>query len=200
MIRKVGRICRIGENCNMCQIVCTCRRNNGYSWYTGLMEKIRKARRDEAKTLTRISYSSKHYWEYPESCFDIWQPELTITGEYIDKNDVWVYEDVGVVAYYSIVTLKSNIRIDGGVLEKGTWLDHMFVLPEYIGKSIGAQLYSHMCGFYSTQNREEINILADPHARGFYEKMGCIYVKEIPSTIPERTTPLLKQKLPVEVP
>lgn len=38
-------------------------------------------------------------------------------------------------------------------------------------------------------------ILSDPNARKFYEKMGCKYQKEYPSTITNRTTSWLVFKI-----
>ncbi len=45
------------------------------------MLQIRRARREDAETLTRISFDSKRYWGYPEACFELWAAELTIDYE-----------------------------------------------------------------------------------------------------------------------
>ncbi len=56
------------------------------------MPQIRRARREDAETLTRISFDSKRYWGYPEAYFESWAAELTIDADYIGRNDVFVYE------------------------------------------------------------------------------------------------------------
>ena len=54
---------------------------------------IRWALTSDAEILTELSFASKRYWGYPEAFFDRWAPELTIDGDYIRDNDVFVYED-----------------------------------------------------------------------------------------------------------
>lgn len=155
---------------------------------------IRKAKHGEAQRLTEISFASKRYWQYPDTYFLIWRPELTITEDYLDKSEVYLVEIDGFIfGYYSLVTLFDNVKILGQQLEKGLWLEHMFILPEYIGSGFGRILFSHLC----TTGTEQayFHLLADPCARGFYEKMGCLYIREFPSTIEGRTTPLMRKDL-----
>lgn len=154
---------------------------------------IRKAKEEEYQVLTDISFKSKGYWRYPVEYFDIWKEELTITSEYIAKNKVFVVESEDlIVGYYSIINLSKAIKVSGIVIKKGFWLEHMFILPSYIGNSIGTNMVSHLRSECKDNNINQLSVLADPNAKEFYEKMGFKYVKEYPSTIPNRTTPLLK--------
>ena len=153
---------------------------------------IRHAKIQEAEILTKISFSSKGYWGYPKEFFDIWSNELTISSDYIENNDVFVFEnDGGIVGYYSIVELKDDIEISGVRISKGYWLEHMFIVPRSIGKGIGTTLFNHLRKRCGSRGINELGILADPNSRGFYEKMGCEYRCESPSTIKNRTTPFL---------
>lgn len=158
---------------------------------------IRPAKANEFQILTTISFDSKGYWGYPKEYFDIWKNELTIRSEYIEKNEVFVFEDDSKIAgYYSIVEVEENIEVSESVLSRGFWLEHMFLLPSYIGKGIGAKMFAHICETCLSRGIHELRILADPNAKGFYEKMGCQYQKEFPSTIPNRTIPWLVLKVP----
>ena len=153
---------------------------------------IRKARITEAGLLTDISFASKRYWHYPDEYLLIWKDELTITTNYIENNDVWVIEDNGrVVGYYSIIFLKKPLECAQVILERGFWLEHMFLVPQAIGQGIGRVLFEHIVNCCMQNQIATLRILADPHAKGFYEKMGCTYQKDIPSTIAGRSTPLL---------
>jgi GNAT superfamily N-acetyltransferase len=96
-----------------------------------------------------------------------------------------------ILAYYSLVYLPEDILTSGLRLEAGLWLEHMFVLPEYIGYGIGRELFHHLTDILATRKFTCLKILADPHARGFYERMGCRFIDEYPSTIEGRTTPYL---------
>jgi GNAT superfamily N-acetyltransferase len=152
---------------------------------------MRAAKVHEANALSRISLQSKRYWKYPEEYYQVWAKELLVTAEYIRNNVVFVCEEQGeAVAYYSIVLLEDNITISGIELSKGHWLDHMFVSPHLIGKGLGRQMFDHLNIWCLSTSVKTIHVLADPHSGGFYEKMGCEYQHEHPSTIPGRTTPL----------
>jgi GNAT superfamily N-acetyltransferase len=157
---------------------------------------IRKAIIQEAEILTKISFGSKGYWDYPKEFYDIWSKELTISSDYIQDNDVFVFEKDGkILGYYSIVELKDNIEISGIRISKGFWLDHMFIEPRSIGKGIGTKMFFHLRKMCCSRGINELGILADPNSRGFYEKMGCEYKSEYPSTIKNRTTPYLQLKI-----
>jgi GNAT superfamily N-acetyltransferase len=165
------------------------------------MHVIRPAKESEHKELTSISFASKGYWKYPKSYFDIWQNELTIDPKYIRYNTVFVYEaNDMILGYYSIVEIEENLEISEVSIHKGFWLEHMFIKPQSIGQGIGRKLFEHLKQWCNFSKIEEINILADPHSKGFYEKIGCRYVKEFPSTIPNRTTPWLVYKVPDSLP
>lgn len=153
---------------------------------------IRAAKIEESDILTSVSFQSKKIWRYPDHFFEIWKNELTIHPDYIRHNKVFVFEEKSIIlGYYSMVYLENDVDLSGTVLSKGHWLEHMFILPGFIGKGIGTKLFDHLKTICTENRISRISILSDPNARGFYEKMGCRYVKEYPSSIPHRTTPLL---------
>ncbi|SHO49783.1 GNAT family N-acetyltransferase [Desulfopila aestuarii] len=153
---------------------------------------IRRANPAEHELLTIISFRSKSYWSYPDNYFQVWQKELTITADYIEQNEVFVCEmKQTAIAYYSLVQLAQDLLYSGARLEAGLWLDHMFVLPEFIGQGVGRLLFRHCKNRLSERGVISLNILADPNALGFYQKMGCEKHGLFPSSIPGRTTPRL---------
>jgi GNAT superfamily N-acetyltransferase len=157
---------------------------------------IRSAKRSEAGILTKISFESKGHWGYPKAFFDLWTDELTISSDDIQNNDVFVVEKEGaIVGYYSIVELTDDIDVSGIRINKGFWLEHMFIEPSSIGKGIGTKMFDHLRDRCRSRGITELGILADPNSKGFYEKMGCEYKGEYPSSIKGRTTPLLRLKL-----
>ena len=157
---------------------------------------IRRANADDVEVLTEISFASKRYWNYPEEYYDIWSRELTISAGYIQNNDVFVFaKDDTVYSYYSIVELKENMEVSGISIPRGYWLDHMFVTPLRIGKGTGSKMFTHVREICATRGIKRLGILADPYAKEFYEKMGCVYIGEFQSTIEGRTTPYLQLTL-----
>ncbi len=151
---------------------------------------IRKAKKEEAEVLTKISFESKGYWKYPQRYFEIWKDELTIQSEYIEKNEVCVVEAKGEIAgYYSVVEMREDIQVSNITLQKGFWLEHLFVLPRYIGQGLGTEMFVHLQNWCQLIGVNKLDILADPNSKGFYRIMGCKYQNEFPSSIVDRTTP-----------
>ncbi len=60
----------------------------------------------------------------------------------------------------------------------------------FIGQGVGKQLIEHMKNMCRGKSIEQLYIISDPHAKGFYEKVGAIYEKEIPSKIEGRILPV----------
>lgn len=157
---------------------------------------IRKANPTEYQTLTNLSFQSKNYWNYPDAYFEIWAKELTITRQYILTNDVYVFDQKSrVTGYYSLVELPCDLMLSNLTIEAGTWLEHMFVLPAYVRSGVGTKLFSHCIHRCKSKHTPVLKILSDPNARLFYEKRGCVFVKDYPSTIKGRTTPYLEYRL-----
>jgi len=100
--------------------------------------------------------------------------------------------DGKIIGFYSLVTLIDDIEASGTMIDKGNWLDHMFISPRHIGKGVGKKMFLHLRNLCKEKRIAEIKILADPNSKGFYEKMGCQYIKDYASTIENRTTPYLK--------
>lgn len=52
-------------------------------------------------------------------------------------------------------------------------LDHLWVRPDHIGMGIGRALFTHAMTHAAELGAEEVELEADPHAAGFYERMGA---------------------------
>jgi len=122
----------------------------------------------QADTLTQITITSKSYWNYPERWMQVWLPLLTISPEYISENEVWV-KIIGdkPVAYYSLLQAGSEL-----------WLDNLWILPEFMGRGIGKELFFHAAERSHQRDASILKIEADPNAEAFYEKMGARRVGE----------------------
>ena len=74
-------------------------------------------------------------------------------------------------------------------MARGYWLEHIFVLPEHIGKGIGTLLVSHAKEEAGKLNCAVLRIFADSYAKGFYEKIGARFIRDVPSSIKGRSIP-----------
>ncbi|MFZ5643110.1 MAG: GNAT family N-acetyltransferase [Bacillota bacterium] len=159
---------------------------------------IRRAFPDESSTLTEITLKSKGYWNYPEEYMQIWKDELTITESYIEKNAVYVAEiNNGIIAgYYSIVNNEKDLWIGNVYVHKGYWLDHLFIMPGFMGIGIGSALLNHAKDLCRGVGCKKLSVFADPNSRGFYVKLGAIYLRESPSSIQGRNIPVFELAIP----
>ncbi len=145
--------------------------------------KIRKAEAADAATLTRVAHDAKRYWGYPENWIRHWENDLTISSDYIETNEVFVaLSGDEVIGFYALIN-------EGNKAE----LDHLWVAPGHIGGGVGRELFVHAMRTAASEDITAVEILADPNAEGFYQKMGAFRVGESVSEIDgqPRTLPRL---------
>ena len=134
---------------------------------------VRLAKPEEAGALTDLAHESKRHWGYPENWISHWKEALTITPEYIAANQVFVAEDEErIIGFYALV-------VSGDRAE----LDHMWVSPDHLGTGVGKALFVHAMRAAKGQSLSEVEILSDPNAEGFYQKMGAYRTGESVSEV-----------------
>jgi N-acetylglutamate synthase-like GNAT family acetyltransferase len=95
--------------------------------------RIRRALSSEAGALTQIAHDAKRHWGYPEHWIQHWQSELTVSSDFITKNQVYVAEHDGdIMGFYALVLRDERAE-----------LEHMWVAPSHIGEGIGKELFVH---------------------------------------------------------
>ena len=149
---------------------------------------ILRATPDQAKALTQIAFAAKRHWGYPEHWLEIWSPTLTVSEEFIEKNDTYTAYVAGEPAGFYAILVENN---------KAS-LEHLWILPEYMGKGIGAKLFRHALSRCRELGAHTLEIESDPNAQGFYERMGAKKVKDAigevdgqPRVLPVLEIPLL---------
>jgi len=126
--------------------------------------RIIRAGTDDAGRLTEVATAAKRHWGYPESWIEAWRDDLTVTPEMIAIQSVFkaVNGREEVVGFYAL-------RATGA----GGELEHFWVLPHAMGRGLGRGLFEHALARARDAGFRELHIDADPHAAGFYEKMGA---------------------------
>jgi N-acetylglutamate synthase-like GNAT family acetyltransferase len=134
---------------------------------------IRRASPDEAGVLTEIAHAAKRHWGYPENWIREWKSDLTITPEFIAKNEMYValYDDE-IVGCCAIAFSESLAE-----------LEHMWIRPEHVGIGLGRALFLHVTERAANLAIPALEISADPNAEGFYERMGATRIGEVRSEI-----------------
>src|SRR6266550_6044383 len=135
--------------------------------------KIRPAAKEEAGRLTQIAHDAKRYWGYPEHWIKHWQDDLTISPDFITAHQVFLAEqDDQILGFYAVKIHHEKAE-----------LDHLWVAPEHIGSGVGKHLFLHAMQTSARRNVAEMEILSDPNAEGFYQKMGAHRVGETVSEV-----------------
>ena len=134
---------------------------------------IRAALPSEAAVLTQIAHDAKRYWGYPEHWIQHWEPELTISSDFITNNQVNAAEHNGeIVGFYALVLKGERAE-----------LEHMWVAPAYIGEGVGKELFVHAMQTAAGENVSTVEISSDPNAEGFYKRMGATRIGEVTSEL-----------------
>jgi len=144
---------------------------------------IRRARPDDAATLSEIARMAKAYWGYPETWLKQWGEQLTITPEFIVANETFVVMAGNrLVAFHALLQRLTEIR-----------LEHLWVLPEQMGRGIGRELFAHAVERARALGATSLTIEADSNAETFYRHMGAVKIGAVETEIEghRRQLPLL---------
>ena len=144
---------------------------------------IRRARTSESDSLSALAERSKQHWGYDTAFMDLVRDAMTLRPEDIDRHEVWVLESLsgGPIGYHRVIT--------GDPAE----LEDLWVEPSAIGAGAGRRLFEHALQVARTGGASALEIDADPHAVGFYERMGAVRIGETASKlIPGRMLPRLR--------
>ena len=148
---------------------------------------VTQATPEQAESLTQIAFAAKRYWGYPERWIELWSPILTITEEFIQEHPTYVaYAKGRPVGFYTL-----SIKKDKASLE------HLWVLPAYLGQGIGKALFEHAVKRCKKLGTHILEIESDPNAQGFYEYMGAKKTGELVGQVDgqPRVLPILKINL-----
>lgn len=148
---------------------------------------IRGAIPEEADVLTQIALTAKAHWGYPKRWMEIWTPQLTFRPEYFERNESWVAVDgAKPIAFYTLQERNEH-----------AWLENLWVLPEYMGKGVGKELFLHAVELARRHGYKSLQLEADPNAVGFYEKMGMHKIDKRRSEVDgqPRSLPIMEKSL-----
>lgn len=151
---------------------------------------IRPAASLEAPELSRLALASKSFWGYGDDQLALWCDELTVSEGLISTARVECAVLGGqVVGFFALVD-------HGPVAE----LEHLWVRLGHMRRGIGAALLERAVSAARGDGRRTLVVVSDPHAAGFYVRMGATQVGEHESTPPGRCLPVLSLDLDVDRP
>ena len=140
---------------------------------------IRRARADEARLLSDLAFRSKAHWGYTLDWLERWRPELTVDPRTLEVAQTFVaVAEASLLGFYLLTPTHRADTCE---------LDFLFVEPTAIGRGVGQALFAHACTTARGLGYRLMVWGSDPHADGFYRRMGArtIGVRRS-STMPER--------------
>ena len=152
---------------------------------------IRKARPDEAESISQVAILSKAHWGYTDEQMAVFAEELTLTPEMIEPRRTQVLEIYAAVAGFYTLLAQDDGSQDDGSIE----LEHLFILPTQLRKGFGKLLFDHATDAAKNLGFTRMVIQSDPNAEGFYAALGAKLVKYISSSIPGRKIPFFEVEL-----
>ncbi len=141
----------------------------------------------DAPLLTALAKEAKAHWGYPASWLDRWAGELTLSAQAVADHPTYVARDhLGPVGFYAL-------RVEAESAD----LEHLWVAPRAMRQGHGRRLFEHAERTARSQGCTRLRILSDPHAEGFYCRLGATVVahEDRPMAGISRRLPLLHKDL-----
>jgi GNAT superfamily N-acetyltransferase len=147
---------------------------------------IRPARPAEAALLSALALRAKAHWGYDAAFLEACRDDLTVTAATIATDTIRVATDNDEPRGFY------GLRVAGESAE----LIDLWVEPTAIGTGLGRALWTDAVAAARATGARELLIQSDPHAEGFYRRMGATQIGTKTSTVfPDRELPLLRLAL-----
>lgn len=142
---------------------------------------IRAAEPHEADALTAIALRSKAHWGYSQELIDLWASDLAVDPARCDGESTW------------LITL-DNVIVGFGEIDGNTArLDDLWIDPPYMKMGLGRLLLQQSMQNAADRGCTGMEFEAEPHAVGFYERMGAQVIGEhVSESVPGRVLPIMR--------
>lgn len=142
---------------------------------------MRRCTARDAPSLTRLARASKASWGYPDELLALWDADLTLDPAFVERHEVCsAVAGAEVVGFYAVTG-------DGPTRE----IEHLWVAPGWMGRGVGRLMVEHLVARARAAGVEELRVVSDPNAAGFYLRMGARQVGEQASVPAGRRLPVL---------
>lgn len=131
----------------------------------------------DAQFLTKVAIQSKKVWGYSEEHISLWKDDLKISEDYILQNKVMKVFDNNIFIGFFALKFEKN---------QSPEIDHLWLQPEFLRKNYGRSIFKFITEFISEKGFSKTTLVAEPNAKGFYEKLGGKVIGEFESKISGR--------------
>lgn len=141
----------------------------------------------EAGELRRISHAAKAHWGYSAAALEEWRENLMVTPAFIAANEV-----------FKAIAGEKTIGFHALRQADGRWsLEHLWVLPDWIGDGAGAALFRHAVARAAELGITRLIIESDPNAEEFYLHMGARRVGTLHTEMEGKSRELPLLEIPI---
>ncbi len=145
-----------------------------------------KASAEDHTLLTETSYISKKNWGYTDELMRLWESDLQVNEEYILHNKVVkVFAESDYIGFFA---LKAG---NGKSIE----IDHLWLLPGEQHKGYRRMIFQYIFSYMRSNGYNKATLIAEPHAKGFYDKMGGKITGQFQSKISGRFLDIYEYEL-----
>lgn len=131
--------------------------------------------------MREIARAAKAHWGYDEEWVRGWAARGDFSPEALTAKPVLVAEAGGRAVGFAALIPAGELCV----------LDDLWIEPEWIGRGVGTQLFRACADRARDLGAERLEWEADPHAVGFYERMGGRYLRDSPPTELNRVIPVM---------
>lgn len=129
---------------------------------------IRAARPDDGERLREIAIAAKAHWGYELDRVEEWAAHGDFSATGLRTKEFYVAERDGHAVAFSSLIPQGEICV----------LDDLWVEPDAMGGGVGRELFEHALERAAELAARTLEWEAEPHAVGFYERMGGRYVRD----------------------
>jgi GNAT superfamily N-acetyltransferase len=143
--------------------------------------RIRPAHVQEGERLREIAVASKSHWGYDLERVRQWASMGDFSPEALGEKEVYVAEADGRAIAWAALIRKGVVIV----------LEDLWVQPEWIGEGVGSRLFHRAVERARHLGGKRLEWEAEPHAVGFYEKMGGRYLRDSEPGVWGRVNPVM---------
>ncbi|HVD26330.1 MAG TPA: GNAT family N-acetyltransferase [Gaiellaceae bacterium] len=142
---------------------------------------IRPPHPDEGERLREIAIAAKAHWGYPVEQVQDWAGQGDFSAAGLEAKEFFVAEEDGRAVAFASLICRGAVCV----------LDDLWVEPDAMGKGIGSALFRAAAERARTLGSRTLEWEAEPHAVGFYERMGGRYLRDSPLSPWGRVLPVM---------
>jgi GNAT superfamily N-acetyltransferase len=118
---------------------------------------------EDAELLSLTAKSSKKIWGYSDELMLLWKEDLEVAKDYIFENKVVkVYNLEKYVGFFAVKSLENE----------NAEIDHLWITPKNVKQNYGREIFQFIKSYVASIGSKKLTVIAEPNAKGFYEKMG----------------------------